>query len=232
MRVVRIWADYVTGYRQQRRTKKFLLATQNTIKDYLKFTAEGLRDFEGGWLPTLDTSLKVLGDNTTIFKYYEKEHSSKKILQQKTALEENSKQKIISNDFIRRLVNTLEGQDKEVMVDIADRYAQKLINSGYSHEQARKTIVNGIRWFASRKKRCLKEGRTLRRTGLESRSTRTRNRSLAKTSWFKKKPKEDLYEKKAGGRVKNIAMKTPSNTNKKKKKNRRRRGLLNHHYNL
>ena len=152
MRVVRIWADYVTGYRQQRRTKKFLLATQNTIKDYLKFTAEGPRDFQGGWLPTLDTSLKVLEDNTTIFKYYEKEHSSKKTLQQKTALEENSKQKIISNDFIRRLVNTLEGQDKEVMVDIADRYAQKLINSGYSHELARKTIVNGIRGFARRKK--------------------------------------------------------------------------------
>ena len=128
--------------------------------------------------------------------------SSKKTVQHNTALEENAKQKILANDFVRRMINTKEDLDKEVLVDITDRYAQKLVDSGYSKEQARRIIINGIRGFGSRQRRCEKEGRRLRRTGKESRGARTRNKLIGKSSWFKSKPKEDLYKegKKTGQR--------------------------------
>ena len=72
------WKMEDSNIGEEERTKKIMLGTQNMVEDYLKFTAEVPGEFEGGWLPTLDTSLKITEDNCTLFKYYEKENSSKK----------------------------------------------------------------------------------------------------------------------------------------------------------
>ena len=76
------------------------------IMSYLKFTVESGEEFKGGWLPTLDTNLRVGDDNIIQFKFYEKETSTKKTVQRSSAMEENSKIKILSNDLVRRLANT------------------------------------------------------------------------------------------------------------------------------
>ena len=117
-----------------------------------------------------------------MFRYYEKESSSSKTLHQRTALEENAKQRILSNEFVRRLLNTSDGLDRNIKTDITD--AQKLVNSGYTQTQARKTIINSIRGYGSKKLRCEKEERRLRRTGPKSKETRTRGKLLSKTSWY------------------------------------------------
>ena len=61
-----------------------------------------------GWLPTLDTSLKVGSDNKIKYRFYEKETCSQKTVQRRTAMEENVKLKIVSNDLVRRLCNSME----------------------------------------------------------------------------------------------------------------------------
>ena len=38
-------------------------------ESYLSFTVESGEDFEGGWLPTLDTNLKVNKANQVQFKF-------------------------------------------------------------------------------------------------------------------------------------------------------------------
>ena len=43
------------------RTRRVIEATMNPVEDYLSFTTEIGEQFEGGWLPTLDTSIKVGG---------------------------------------------------------------------------------------------------------------------------------------------------------------------------
>ena len=48
------------------------------VETYLKFTVESGEEFEGGWLPTLDTNLRVGGDRLVQFKFYEKSICSKK----------------------------------------------------------------------------------------------------------------------------------------------------------
>ena len=42
------------------RTRRVIEATMNPVEDYLSFTTEIGEQFEGGWLPTLDTSIKVI----------------------------------------------------------------------------------------------------------------------------------------------------------------------------
>ena len=61
-------------------TKRVLLKSMEGVENYLKFTGETGEDFEGGWLPTLDTNLKVTKENKVLFKMYEKETCSKQTI--------------------------------------------------------------------------------------------------------------------------------------------------------
>ena len=54
----------------ERRTKEILGKTMMGIKDYLKFTVESGEDFHDGWLPTLDTNLKVGPNNLVACTMY------------------------------------------------------------------------------------------------------------------------------------------------------------------
>ena len=74
----------------------------NGRKKFLKFTMETGED-EGcnGWLPTLDTSLKVDERNIVQYKYYEKPTSSRECLHANSAMNMNSKMQILSNDMVR-----------------------------------------------------------------------------------------------------------------------------------
>ena len=78
---------------------------------------------------------------------------------------------------------------------IIDSYAQKL-----DVPQVRRILVNGVRGYENRKLRHMKDGQRLRRTAKESRIARSRRKLLTKTSWYKKKRKEDIYGKNIGGR--------------------------------
>ena len=52
---------------------------------------------------------------------------------------------------MRRLFNTMEELPKEDKWCIIDDYSQKLLDSGYSLDQTRKIIINGVRGHKSRK---------------------------------------------------------------------------------
>ena len=51
------------------RTKRVLTGTLGVIKEFLTFTTQAEEDFGDGWLPTLDTALRVSEDNRIIFKF-------------------------------------------------------------------------------------------------------------------------------------------------------------------
>merc|ERR1712020_661546 len=73
-------------------TKRCLSASLNGIKNFLKFTMETGED-EGfdGWLPTLDTSLRVNEANKVEYKFYEKPTSSNRCLPASSAMNINTK---------------------------------------------------------------------------------------------------------------------------------------------
>ena len=91
----------------------------------------------------------------------------------------------VSKDLVRRLNNTRETMGAEELGAVVDGYGQKLINSGYSHDQVRRILVNGIKGFEGRKVRCSKEGRNLYRTAKESMGARFKKKMLSKYSWYK-----------------------------------------------
>ena len=150
------------------------------VESYLEFTVESGEEFSDGWLPTLDTSLKVGEQNQILFRFFEKETSSTKTVQKRSAMEENSKQQVLANDLVRRLCNSMEQLGEEERRRIIDNYFQKLLNSGFNVEQVRKIVVNGIKGFEGRKRRCNIKARRLYRTAGENQGARERKKLLSK----------------------------------------------------
>ena len=66
----------------------------------------------------------------------------------------------------------MEDLDQEIKCTIIDNSSQKLLNSGYSLDQVRRTITNGIKGYGSRVARYQKMGPPIRRTGAASRQSR------------------------------------------------------------
>ena len=178
------------------RTKELIKNTLSGLESFLEFTVESGEEFDNGWLPTLDTSLKVGERNQILYRFFEKETSSSRTVQKRSAMEENSKHQVLANDLVRRLCNSMEQLGEEERRRIIDGYSQKLINSGYGIDQTKKIIVNGIRGYEGkgRKLRCVKEGRRLHRTSKESQGARERKKLLAKLNWYRSRDKIDHYE--------------------------------------
>ena len=95
---------------------------------------ESVDDFDGV-LTTLDLSLWVRWDNKTMFKFYQKPMASNMVMQRRSSMPENMKVSSLTQEMIRRLLNTSEDFDDNARLEVIDEYAQKLINSGYGLDQ-------------------------------------------------------------------------------------------------
>ena len=110
-------------------TRRVLEQTLNSVEEYLQFTTEIGEEFSEGWLPTLDTSFKIGEQNQILFRYFEKETCSRMTVQQKTAMNENTKIQVVSNDLVRRLLNSSEELGSKEKARIVDQYGQKFLDS-------------------------------------------------------------------------------------------------------
>ena len=69
-------------------------------------------------------------DNTTQFKFYEKDTCSRKIVQKNSTM---------ANDLVRILNNTRESMEAGEQRKVVDGYGQKLINSRYILDQMKRS---------------------------------------------------------------------------------------------
>ena len=157
------------------------------VEPYLEFTTETVDDFPDKWLPTLDTCLQVDRENIVQFRFFEKPTSSNITVQKRTAMGENAKIQVVSNDLLRRLLNNSERLGAEAKRMVVDSYAQKLRNSGYKGDQLKRIVLNGIKAYEGKRRRCFENGRNLHRTSKDSMGGRIRKKLLGKADWFQKK---------------------------------------------
>ena len=174
-------------------TKRVLAGSMVGVERFLEFTFETCEDEQfNGWLPTLDTCLRVENNNVVNYNYYEKETCAKMTVQAKSAMNENMKIQIVSQDMIRRLLNTREEMGATNRGAIVDGYARKLLQSGYSKEQTRKIIKNGIKGFEGRRRSRAAKGAPMRSTAKKSSRTRLVKKLLSKTNWYRKRSNKDV----------------------------------------
>ena len=124
-----------------------------------------------------------------------------------TAMSENAKMQCLSNDLVRRLLNTKEELPIWYRAQVVDDYGRKLLTSGYGYNQTKKILANGAKGYLAKVTRLREQGgRRIYRTAEESSKGRARKKLLGKTAWYKdrsskKKVGEQLTT--LGGRSRN-----------------------------
>ena len=68
-------------------------------------------------------------------------------------MSENSKLQCLSNDLVRGLLNTKEELPPTYREEVVNNYGIKLMTSGYSKEQTRKILLNGMKGYMNKKNR-------------------------------------------------------------------------------
>ena len=123
MKFTRRWEEEDKSTSGELRTKELIKNTRSGLESFLEFTVESGEEFDNGWLPTLDTSLKVGERNQILYRFFEKETSSSRTVQKRSAMEENSKHQVLANDLVRRLCNSMEQLGEEERRRIIDGYS-------------------------------------------------------------------------------------------------------------
>ena len=126
-------------------------------------------------------------ENKIKFRFFEKPTTTPVTVLERSGMEENSKMKILSNDLMRRLLNTQEDLDTTEKTSVIDGYAQKLLNSGYNLAKTRKIVLAGIKGYSRKIRKCKEEGRPVYRTAKESSGNRNIKKLLGPQDWFKRK---------------------------------------------
>ena len=104
---------------------------------------------------------------------------------------ESTRRSTLNQELIRRMVNTSEKVPMSKRLEIVDKYAQKMINSEYSLDMTRQTIVGGLKGY----ERLLSLSKDLSNPKWKplhlAAKWNPRNRriakQLAKTNWYKEK---------------------------------------------
>ena len=131
-------------------------------------------------------SFRINEGNLVDYRYYEKHTTTNTTIRERSAMSEDSKIQCLSNDLVRRLLNTKEELPASYRAEVVDRYGIKLLTSGYTREQSKKILVNGIKGYMARKSRRRASGRKrIHLTAKEISQARLKKRLLGKSSWYR-----------------------------------------------
>ena len=131
-------------------------------------------------------------ENSVNYRLFEKPSSSQVSLQEDTTLSRNSLVQSVAEDTKRRLMNNSRKVPDSVKVEMMDKWAQKLINSGHKSKEVRSILLSGIKGYNNKVKKCQKSGTPLHRSAKLSFIARRLAKLTGKSNWFRKPGTEDI----------------------------------------
>ena len=159
----------------------------------MNFTVELQSEFTDGYLPTLDTKLKLTSDQPSqvIYKFYKKPMASCLGILKTSALSEQIKSSTATQEFIRRLKNTSEHVEQPEINNTLEEYISQLYMSGYSREDMKKYAVAALVGYQRILKSSREGGTPLHRPGAVIRKGTFKKSLGVKTNWYKSKTKQE-----------------------------------------
>ena len=199
----------------QRRTTLIMNEILNSIVEYLKFTTEDNEDFENNKLPTLDCQIWI-ENGKIMHQFYEKPQVPNRMLLHNTALSATSLTSSIVQEGVRRLLNTSTTAPEHVKTQILNKFASKLVNSGFSRDDTEMFLVHSATSYIHKVMLSeLPKDHTKYKPLYLSKEYRREERALtkarAKTNWFKSKStstESDSKEKKENKHTQSDSWKT------------------------
>ena len=179
------WAkdDVIRGHSSKMRTKIEVQKAMNSISPDLHFTIEVTDDFADNKLPTLSFSIweEIWGLSHS---YFEKDVRSQILLMERSAMSNNSKYSIMTNELRRRFEVMHDRVDFKEKITIVNKYTQQLLNSGYSRAQIREILLSAIRGYERKEKERKRSNRQKFRHGKDTLKNRITKKLTESTTWF------------------------------------------------
>ena len=183
--------DNKEGISSLARTARVVKDMMNEVFNELQFTVETAEDFDCNSLPTLDTRIWMTDEGKVQYSYFEKPMSSSKVMEKMSAIGERSKVASLSQDLVRRLLNTSITLPQSCINNVIDKYSIKLLNSGYSKPQIHNIITSGLRGFEGKLRKHRSGTVKLHQSAASGKAARNRKKLTGKTDWFRKSKKQE-----------------------------------------
>ena len=187
----------------QQRTSKEVENAMNSIFKHIQFEMEIPAQFENNKLPTLDFNMWLeKGERKDadpekkreliLYSFYEKKVGSPFCVMESTAMSENGKNSCLSQDLVRRMMNTSEMVPQQERNEIVETYIKKLTVSGYNEKQVKNIIESGLSGYERKLEKSRRECQELHRASKSTLAKRHRKKLTEKSGWFRKKKGGDL----------------------------------------
>ena len=165
------------------RMARLCLPAINTVNKDLVFTAEIPEDFEDKRLPTLDFLLWLCKNGLLNHSYFQKSMKTPLVIMEQSAMSDNQRHSILSNELIRRLSNTNhEDPNLEETSGVIEVFIQQLKSSGYNRKCSREIVVSGTLGWKRKVKRSKTDGRDCYRSAKTTLASRCRKKLLEKVT--------------------------------------------------
>ena len=162
------------------RMARICLPAMIAVNKSLKFTTEAPEEFPRNRLPTLDFVLWLVG-GILYHSYFEKGMKSQFTIMRRSAMSEQQKMSILSNELVRRLSNIHRDVLQEEIKEVIEHFITQLKNSGYERKQARKIVLFWVVGWRRTLERREKEGKKKFLSASETLEKRTDNKLSEKT---------------------------------------------------
>ena len=114
-------------------TMEIIVEIAQSIDGIIKFTYDIPENHTSGKLPVLDVNVNINNkeENRVDFQFFEKPTKNKRVILETSALPANQKRTILTQECLRRLLNTKIELGEEVRKEHLNNFMLKLKNSGY-----------------------------------------------------------------------------------------------------
>ena len=143
-------------------------------------------------MPTLDTEWWLNTDWTISYSFYKKLISTKYCVMAESACPDAQKLAVLSQEVIRRMMHISLYVAHEEKIAVLDRFCQMMSVSGYHEERIKEVVTRGLKGYHNQLRKAQEAGNiNLHRRGSATRKERQLKKILSKTTWYKKRQREE-----------------------------------------
>ena len=168
------------------RTMRIILAVGNDIHESTQLEYDCPSKYDDNKMPILDLKVWVNEDNVIMHEFYAKDVSSKAVVHCNSALPENVKRTVLSQEGLRRLLNCSRQIPWDEKAKHLTEFSKQLQFSGYNKSFRFHTIASSIKAYNTLRTREDDGERPLYRPRSWNESERREEKTKKKNEWFQK----------------------------------------------
>ena len=177
-------------------TMEIIVDIAESIDGIIKFTYDIPEKHTSGKLPILDVEVNInkKEENRVDFQFFEKPTKNKRVILENSALPANQKRTILTQEYLRRILNTKMELGEEVRRGHLNNFMLKLKNSGYGRKFRTEVLDSALSAYDKIRREDEAGTKPMYRSRDWNREERDKKKSERKFNWYNVGNKEIGYK--------------------------------------